>query len=238
MKVVFITVHVAFIYLLKYWEPTRETYRREQDEFGHWNKVAAPSFCLGFVVHLMGSGFSDFNLVELFWTFSIVLESFALLPQILMYRQYRQVENLTGGAYILLMGAYRFLYGINWIYRANYEPHYKHHWVVYFFGMVQVVVAAWGFFWPSASTEDSAPLGPQLKEFCSSLFAFGNFSTPELESPTQEYALVEDRGDEITDAPSKGNEQLACESEKHDGEEKDDDPSSDEDPLSKPLLVV
>lgn len=52
-------------------------------------------------------------------------------------QRYREVENLTGN-YVFFMGAYRALYILNWIYRANTEKNYRHHWVVYICGLLQI----------------------------------------------------------------------------------------------------
>ena len=41
------------------------------------------------------------------------------------------------GHYVFLLGAYRALYIINWIYRSYHELHYKHNWVVYICGIIQ-----------------------------------------------------------------------------------------------------
>merc|ERR1712232_996722 len=80
-----------------------------------------------------------FDIIELLWTFSIYLESIAIIPQLILLQRYREVENLTGN-YIFFMGAYRFLYILNWIYRAETEKNYKHHWVVYFCGVMQTLL--------------------------------------------------------------------------------------------------
>ena len=57
-----------------------------------------------------------FNLMEMLWVFSIYLEAVAILPQLVVLQRYGEVENLTGN-YILLMGSYRALYILNWIWR-------------------------------------------------------------------------------------------------------------------------
>ena len=51
----------------------------------------------------------------------------------------RVVENLTGN-YVFFMGMYRALYGVNWVYRAHYQPGYRHHYFVYICGAVQTLL--------------------------------------------------------------------------------------------------
>lgn len=83
-----------------------------------------------------------------------------------MYRRYREVESLTGGTFLLLMGLYRFLYILNWILRVHSELRYKRHVLIELCGCAQVVVASWGLFWYSAGEHPTAPLLPQLFQFC------------------------------------------------------------------------
>ena len=73
------------------------------------------------------------------WVFSIYLESVAILPQLVVLQRYGEIENLTGN-YIFLMGSYRALYILNWIYRSFTEPNYQHHIIVYLCGILQTAL--------------------------------------------------------------------------------------------------
>jgi ER lumen protein retaining receptor len=73
------------------------------------------------------------------WTFSIYLEAVAIMPQLIVLRRYREVENLTGN-YVFFLGAYRALYILNWIYRSYHEQFYQHNWVAYICGVVQTAL--------------------------------------------------------------------------------------------------
>ena len=84
--------------------------------------------------------------MELLWTFSIYLECLTIMPQLVVLQRYREVENLTGN-YVFFMGAYRALYILNWIYRANTEKNYRHHWVVYICGTIQTLLYADFFYY-------------------------------------------------------------------------------------------
>merc|ERR1712226_173823 len=97
----------------------------------------------------MGGGamaHADNSLMELLWTFSIYLESISIVPQLIVLQRYKEVENLTGN-YVFFLGAYRALYIVNWIYRANTEVGYQHHWVVYFCGVLQTLLYADFFYY-------------------------------------------------------------------------------------------
>jgi len=138
MKVLYIITTGSVIYAIKFQEPICLTYDKSQDTFLHWKFAVLPCFVLAAITHLFGSGFHP-STIEFFWTFSIYLESIAILPQLIVLQRYREVENLTGN-YIFFMGAYRALYILNWIYRSYHEPHYQHHFVVYFCGVLQTLL--------------------------------------------------------------------------------------------------
>lgn len=60
----------------------------------------------------------------------------AIVPQLILLQRYREVENLTGH-YVFLLGIYRGLYIVNWVYRSYTESHYQHNWVAYISGFIQ-----------------------------------------------------------------------------------------------------
>ena len=54
--------------------------------------------------------------MEILWTFSIYLESVAILPQLFMVQKTGEAESITSH-YLFALGIYRALYILNWIYR-------------------------------------------------------------------------------------------------------------------------
>jgi len=138
MKVLYIFTTAAVVFMIRYQEPICSTYDKAQDTFRHWAFGVAPCAVIALATHAIQNSFS-FNGIELLWTFSIYLESIAIMPQLILLQRYREVENLTGN-YIFFMGAYRFLYILNWIFRAYHEPYYVHHYVVYFCGVLQTLL--------------------------------------------------------------------------------------------------
>jgi len=137
-KVYYLTATVAILFMCKT-DPIKSVYNTDHDYFPHIKYAVLPCSVLALVTHLVGSGISRFDIMELLWTFSIYLESIAILPQLLVLRKYRLVENLTG-KFMLLLGSYRFFYILNWIYRSKYEPMYRHHLLVYVCGAVQTLL--------------------------------------------------------------------------------------------------
>lgn len=148
MKIIYIGSTASIIYTIRFKEPIKTTYDKGQDSFLHWKFAVAPCAVIAVITHLVNYGLipDKLRLIELFWTFSIYLESIAILPQLIVLQRYREVENLTGN-YIFFMGAYRAFYILNWIYRAHTEHNYTHHWVAYFCGVLQTLLYADFFYY-------------------------------------------------------------------------------------------
>lgn len=64
-----------------------------------------------------------FYFLKILWTFSIYLESVAILPQLFMISKTGEAESITSH-YLFALGAYRALYIVNWIYRYYNEGFY------------------------------------------------------------------------------------------------------------------
>lgn len=55
--------------------------------------------------------------MKILWTFSIILESVCVLPQLLLLRQ-TSVPTVIDSYYLVTLGSYRFFYILNWIWRG------------------------------------------------------------------------------------------------------------------------
>lgn len=135
MKMLYISTTAYVVYQIRYTEPICSTYDKAQDTFLHMKFAVAPCAVLALITNLI----SGFDVIEMIWIFSIYLEAVAILPQLIVIQRYREIENLTSH-YVFFMGAYRFLYILNWIYRAYTEPYYQHHYVVYACGVLQTAL--------------------------------------------------------------------------------------------------
>ncbi|KAH8700360.1 ER lumen protein retaining receptor-domain-containing protein [Talaromyces proteolyticus] len=76
--------------------------------------------------------------VETSWSFSIILESVCVLPQLLLLRQ-TTVPTVIDSYYLITLGSYRALYILNWLVRGFGSEHY---WdpVSDVFGVVQTLL--------------------------------------------------------------------------------------------------
>jgi len=79
----------------------------------------------------------DFEVLEILWTFSIYLESVAILPQLFMVSKTGEAESITSH-YLFALGAYRALYIFNWIYRYYTEGFYDL--IAIFAGIIQTIL--------------------------------------------------------------------------------------------------
>mmetsp|Transcript_3946 Transcript_3946/g.4332 ORF Transcript_3946/g.4332 Transcript_3946/m.4332 type:complete len:221 (+) Transcript_3946:143-805(+) len=135
MKILYISSTSYIIYMIRYMEPFKTTYDKAHDSFLHWQFAVLPCAVLGIITNIL----QGFSIIDMFWTFSIYLEALAIVPQLFLLQRYREIENLTGH-YVFLLGIYRALYIVNWVYRSYHEPYYQHNWIVYICGFVQTAL--------------------------------------------------------------------------------------------------
>ena len=129
------------IYLMK--GKFRHTYSSSYDTFRiGWlvGLCAVLAVVLHYSFAFEGSAFVVFlyDIQELLWTFSIYLESVAILPQLFLLQRTGEAEALTAD-YVFCLGGYRFLYIFNWIWRAAHTPGYQD-WIVWVSGFIQTAL--------------------------------------------------------------------------------------------------
>ncbi|KAL7747137.1 endoplasmic reticulum retention protein [Sorochytrium milnesiophthora] len=130
MKLFFIGSSAYVVYLMKVklkatWDPSLDTFRVEV--------LLAGAFLLALLFH------DALTVKDILWSFSIWLESVAILPQLFQLTRTGEAETITTH-YLFALGAYRGLYILNWIYRYFVEGHWE--WIPFVAGMVQTVLYA------------------------------------------------------------------------------------------------
>ena len=128
MKVFFIGASVATLYLM--FVKFRATYDRNHDSF-RIEFLLIPAVILSLVIN------HDFTVLEILWTFSIYLESVAILPQLFLVSKTGEAESITSH-YLFALGSYRALYLVNWVWRYFVENHYDL--IAIFAGVVQTIL--------------------------------------------------------------------------------------------------
>ncbi|XP_008550881.1 ER lumen protein-retaining receptor [Microplitis demolitor] len=128
MKVIFIAASYATIFLM--YVKFKATYDHNHDSF-RIEFLLLPTLILAvFINH-------EFSPLEILWTFSIYLESVAILPQLFLVSKTGEAESITSH-YLFALGSYRGLYIFNWIYRYYAESHYDL--IAIIAGVVQTVL--------------------------------------------------------------------------------------------------
>lgn len=117
MKIIFLACSFAILYQMRAARGVKSTYDAAHDTFRVVFLIAP---CAGLA--LLTS--ADRSPMELLWTFSIWLEAVAILPQLVLLQRTGNVDNLTGH-YVALLGSYRALYLLNWVWRFATEPGYR-----------------------------------------------------------------------------------------------------------------
>ncbi|KAH0626476.1 hypothetical protein JD844_001470 [Phrynosoma platyrhinos] len=111
MKVVYIACSYATVWMI--YSKFKATYDGNHDTF-RVEFLVIPTAVLAFLVN------HDFTPLEILWTFSIYLESVAILPQLFMVSKTGEAETITSH-YLFALGVYRALYLFNWIWRYQFE---------------------------------------------------------------------------------------------------------------------
>ncbi|CAN1242597.1 ER lumen protein-retaining receptor B [Linum perenne] len=137
MKLIFLASALSIIWYMRYHKLVRRSYDKDQDIFPHYLLVLA-SFIFALFIH------HKFTIMEIMWTFSLYLEAVAILPQLVLLQKTRNIDNLTG-QYIFLLGSYRGLYLINWIYRFITGGYTMH--AAWMSGLVQTLLYADFFYY-------------------------------------------------------------------------------------------
>ncbi|XP_024904626.1 ER lumen protein-retaining receptor 3 [Pteropus alecto] len=127
MKVIFLLCAYVTVYMI--YGKFRKTFDSENDTF-RLEFLLVPVIGLSFLENY------NFTPLEILWTFSIYLESVAILPQLFMISKTGEAETITTH-YLFFLGLYRALYLANWIRRYQTENFYDQIAVVS--GVVQTI---------------------------------------------------------------------------------------------------
>ncbi|KAJ8728102.1 hypothetical protein PYW08_016487 [Mythimna loreyi] len=128
MKLVFIMASYATVYLM--YVKFKATYDHNHDTF-RIEFLLIPTLVMALLIN------HEFTVMEILWTFSIYLESVAILPQLFLVSKTGEAESITSH-YLFALGSYRALYLLNWVYRYVVEDHYEL--IAIISGVVQTVL--------------------------------------------------------------------------------------------------
>jgi ER lumen protein retaining receptor len=114
MKLFFLASSMGTVYLM--YVKFKATYDSNHDTF-RIEFLLIPSAILALLLN------HEYSVMEILWTFSIYLESVAILPQLFMVSKTGEAESITSH-YLFALGSYRALYIFNWVFRYYGEGFY------------------------------------------------------------------------------------------------------------------
>ncbi|OCK77369.1 ER lumen protein retaining receptor [Lepidopterella palustris CBS 459.81] len=122
LKILYTVTSLYIIFIMtRVFARTRE--REKAWKFGIYcaggSAILAPFWFLIFKKYILGTNW----FLQILWTFSEILESVCVIPQLLLLRQ-TTVPTVIDSFYLVTLGTYRFLYILNWIVRGATEKHY------------------------------------------------------------------------------------------------------------------
>ena len=138
-KLFYIASAFGIVLTMRLWKATIET-NKDTCSIAF---VVVPCLLVALISSRTSSHSSGF--VNYCWTFSELMEGFAMLPQyIFTYRQ--EEENKRSDykifIYILLIGTYRVLYAVNWIYKKIMLGSAYHDFVSWIGGIIEIALFA------------------------------------------------------------------------------------------------
>ncbi|KAF7188547.1 ER lumen protein-retaining receptor erd-2.1 [Pseudocercospora fuligena] len=134
LKIFYVSSSAYIVFLMM-----RMFARTREKEYG-WKLAIwclAGSTVAAIPVCLLFEGWKKTKFMEVLWTFSIILESVCVLPQLLLLRQ-TSVPTVLDSFYLVTLGSYRAFYILNWIVRIFTDGYFDPTSVV--FGIVQTAL--------------------------------------------------------------------------------------------------
>lgn len=113
MKIIFITTQLYIIFLINKYA---YTYDKRLDNF-EISRVVAIFMVISVILKDSTKGVERY-VREYLWTFSVLLECVAIVPQLLLLQETGEAEILTS-KYIVTLGMYRMFYVFSWVMKAR-----------------------------------------------------------------------------------------------------------------------
>ena len=142
LKLLAIFLTIFTIYLIRLKKPFSMTYDRIHDNFPHYKTIYPFSVFLTTIFHVT---FRNHPYYQYTWTFSIILEAFAIVPQLYIMRKVEDIEVFST-AFIVCLGLYRFFDILHWLQnlyidkKVIYNKHIVH--MEIFFAVIQTLLYA------------------------------------------------------------------------------------------------
>ena len=113
LKFLFTGATLTVIYLMRFQRPICVSYEGLLDRFPHRLTIYPICFVIAFMLKDYSLMAKYHPLYAIIYDYTVVLESFAIIPQLYLMRKITEVEIITG-QYIFLLGSYRGIYILSW----------------------------------------------------------------------------------------------------------------------------
>ncbi|KAH0572177.1 ER lumen protein retaining receptor [Spironucleus salmonicida] len=142
LKIYYLATTFYTIYLIAF--KHADTYEQQLDKLPLWT-IVVPSVLFSLIFT------KKYRVFEIFWTFSLIIESMTLLPQFLMLQKSSSIQSFSQ-SYVVVLGLYRAFYILNWIYRAIKGVNVG--FVVWTTGIIQVAMfSEFFYYWIKAKLQ-------------------------------------------------------------------------------------
>ena len=132
-KILFLSATASLIYLIKFKRPYCLGYDAKCDNFNHYLFIYPGVLLITVLFHVTSK--TTYYHFEYFWSFSIWLEAFAIVPQLWILYRKREVEVITG-SYMACLGCYKIFYVLSWIYQILNNKRMV--WIKFIAGIIQI----------------------------------------------------------------------------------------------------
>jgi len=144
MKIMYILTSIWVVFSLHFPHGRLRDTCFQEESFHHLARLVIPSLVVAIVAFELssydyGGIFYVSGFINLLWTFSIIQESVAMVPQLILMHYCRDMGPYAS-RYVFFMWLYRTLYIFNWVYRAYHDFLFHHVYLVYFCGVLQSVI--------------------------------------------------------------------------------------------------
>lgn len=130
-KTFLLIVTATTLALISVIKPYCQTYDASIDKLNHWGFLIPAAAIMAVIFH------RDWTVIDYLWSFSIWLESVAILPQLYVRAKIRQGESIPV-LFVTTLWGYRLFYFFNWMLKLyTGEPVY---WISIAGGVIQIVM--------------------------------------------------------------------------------------------------
>lgn len=139
-KILYIGLTIYAIFLIRFERPICVSYEAVMDKFPHRLTIIPAAIIIGYLLPDYSKWAFFHPWFHKVYNITLVLEAFAILPQLALLRKIKEIEIVTGG-YIFCLGMYRGIYILSWVWRMILtDTTFKNIYIKFIFGVIQYLL--------------------------------------------------------------------------------------------------